>query len=305
MKRFDEIRDEFSQTKSYHHNMSTVQLLPNTIHAQHPPEPKSNSVPRRLTVDSIVGIAAGFTLSWFITPLDCAVMESMASSKQISVFQSLKQSTLSIFTKPHRYIMQPQFGYVFGTYSSTYLAKNYIDTICKATHQDAEHTAFYKFWLVFAVNGGLSVFWKDPGLARIIKQNIASTIQSSIQSGATSMKMTYLCWLGRDTLHMFGAAVLPDYCEDKLHWTHKQWQMAQLTFPIFTQLVTTPCHLLGLDYFNNSNISIWERLINVKKGYIGAAGVRMIRMWAPWSIGLLINRELRDYLNGDDVHEHD
>eukprot|EP01084_Bolivina_argentea_P182256 314674_1 len=263
-----------------------------------------DSVATRLSVDTGVGMLAGFALSWFITPMDSAVMESMASQKQITVMSSLRRSAIRIFTKPYQYMKLPQFGYVFGTYSSTYLAKNYIDTICKATNQNPEQTAIYKFWLVFAVNGGLSVFWKDPGLARVIKQNLAAEMSHTMKSTAQSpsMRLTYAWWISRDTLHMIGAAVLPDYLEEKLGWSHKQWQMAQLTFPVFTQLVTTPCHLMGLDYYNHQSATIIDRLQRVRSQYLGAAGVRMIRMWAPWSIGLLINRELRDYLNGDE-HE--
>ena len=283
------------------------------------PDPKSNDTSispfpsQRLWVDSIVGTTAGFALSWFITPMDCAVMESMASQKQITVVQSLRNSLSTIITRPHKYMIKPEFSYVFGTYGGTYLAKNYVDTICKYKHQSPEQTAFYKFWIVFAVNGGLSVFWKDPGLARIVKENVAEqlSISSAVAAKAVapSMKMTYLWWIGRDLTHMFGAAVLPDYCEDKFKWTHKQWQMAQLTFPVITQLFTTPLHLMGLDYFNHqqgtestANIGMMDRLKRVRVSYIGAAGIRMCRMWAPWSIGLLINRELRDYLNGDEHH---
>ena len=81
-------------------------------------------------------------------------------------------------------------------------------------------------------------------------------------------------------IDQIGAAVLPDYLEEKFRLTHRQWQFAQLTFPVFTQLVTTPCHLLGLDYFNhNTDSTMMERLSRVRKGYIGAVGVRMIRMW--------------------------
>eukprot|EP00485_Elphidium_margaritaceum_P024296 CAMPEP_0202712924 /NCGR_PEP_ID=MMETSP1385-20130828/47569_1 /ASSEMBLY_ACC=CAM_ASM_000861 /TAXON_ID=933848 /ORGANISM="Elphidium margaritaceum" /LENGTH=273 /DNA_ID=CAMNT_0049373117 /DNA_START=41 /DNA_END=862 /DNA_ORIENTATION=- len=263
---------------------------------------KDDDTKRRLLVDTFVGITAGFTLSWFITPLDSAVMDSMASSKQVTITSSLRDSMKQICTRPHRYLMQPQFGYVFGTYSSTYLAKNYTDTVCKATHQTAEITALYKFWLVFAVNGGLSVFWKDPGLARIIRSKYVENMAKT--SGPVSMRMTYLCWMARDTVHIFGASVLPDYIEQKFHLSHKQWQLAQLTFPLMVQLLTTPMHLLGLDYYNHtsSDRTFMQRMTRVRADYLGAAGIRMIRMWAPWSIGLLINRELRDSLNGDQHH---
>jgi len=258
----------------------------------------------RLAVDSVVGVSAGFALSWFITPMDCAVMESMATHKT-TVTSALRQSLGQIISAPHRYMASPQFKYVLGTYSGTYLAKNYTDTICKATHQDAEQTAFYKFWLVFAVNGGLSVFWKDPGLARIVRSSATTTAKTTPPS---ALRITYLWWLSRDTAHILGASVLPDYLEEKFHLTHQQWQIAQLTCPLITQLFTTPLHLLGLDYFNyykkdaQKGVSMVDRLRRVGAGYQGAVAVRMVRMWAPWSIGLLINRELRDYLNGD-VHD--
>ena len=132
-------------------------------------------------------------------------MESMATKNKITVISSLRNSFTTILMRPHRFMMLPQFPFVFGTYSLTYLAKNYTDTICKHTRQSPENTAFYKFWIVFGVNGGLSVFWKDPGLARIIKQNVASIVSTTATNTATktpSMTMTYLWWINRDVLHM-------------------------------------------------------------------------------------------------------
>ena len=101
---------------------------------------------RRLLVDSVVGVTAGFALSWIITPMDCAVMESMAH-QQTTVRSSLTVAARQIVSKPHRYMRLPQFKYVLGTYSSTYLMKNYVDTVCKTSQCSAEQTAMYKFWL--------------------------------------------------------------------------------------------------------------------------------------------------------------
>lgn len=70
----------------------------------------------------------------------------------------------------------------------------------------------------------------------------------------------------------------------------------QLTFPLLTQLVTTPCHLMGLDYYNHESSPFTDRMGRVAKRWFPSAGVRMVRMFAPWSIGLLINRDLREYL---------
>lgn len=243
----------------------------------------------RLIIDGIVGTTAGFTLTWFITPMDAAVMESM--SGKASLFKSLSGSFKTILKSPASYLRRPAFGFVAGTYIGTYLSKNFTDSFCILTNQTAEQTAFIKFWFVFAVNGGLSVFWKDPGLAKIYGTKPPTNIP----------KQVYVAWACRDTLHMIGAAVLPDYCEEKFGWTKEQWRIAQLTFPLVTQCVTTPAHLFGLDYYNNistedNKIKFFDRFNRVVKAWIPSTGIRMVRMFAPWSIGLLINRDLRELM---------
>ncbi len=89
---------------------------------------------------------------------------------------------------------------------------------------------------------------------------------------------------------------MPDYLEKRLGWTKDQWRAAQVTFPLAVQLITTPVHLLGLDFYNEQNSTLGARMARVRKAWIGSAGIRMIRMFAPWSLGLLINRDLRDWL---------
>jgi len=249
-------------------------------------------------IDSIVAGFAGFALSWFITPMDGAVMEKMSGIKP-SIQSSLKDSFKTILTKPIKYAKLPQFGYVFGTYSLSYVAKNYTDTVSYKYSFTPERTAFYKFWLVFAVNGGLSVFWKDPGLARIFRNTSKNSVAKS-----TPMAV-YTSWIMRDSLHMIGAVVMPDYVEQKFGLTEQQWRYCQLSFPMFTQFITTPFHLMGLDYYNYQNnsdinsqtrIRLLSRIKRVGSNYFASVITRCARMFAPWSIGLLINRDLRNYL---------
>ena len=111
----------------------------------------------------------------------------------------------------------------------------------------------------------------------------------------TKPKSVYGWWIARDTIHVIGAAVMPDYLEQKLQWNKETWTKAQLSFPVAIQLLTTPCHLLGLQAYNNPESSFKQRLIPVFKNWIPSAATRGLRMFGPWSIGLLINRDLRDY----------
>jgi hypothetical protein len=119
-------------------------------------------------------------------------MQRMAGTSTMG--ESLKSSLKQIVKTPITYMRSPQYFYVAGTYVGTYVAKNGTDTLCLATKQSNEATAFYKFWLVFAANGGLSVFWKDPGLAKLFgKQGVVMT------------KASYAWWAARDCIHMLGA----------------------------------------------------------------------------------------------------
>lgn len=248
------------------------------------PKGHDKSLTHRLLIDTAVGGFAGFSLAWFITPMDQAVMESMSGKK--TLIGSLKSSGRDIFKTPFKYVRSPQYGYVVGTYAGTYLSKNVSDTMCVYTKQTPEKTAFYKFWLVFAFNGGLSVFWKDPGMARLFGTGSAVKMPPSV----------YGAWALRDGVHLVGACLAADYLEEKLGWTKAQWRNAQLAFPLMIQIVTTPLHLTGLDFFNHKKSSIGDRFARVRKAWLPSAGIRMIRMFAPWSLGLLICRDLRDYL---------
>lgn len=236
-----------------------------------PDKPSGQPMSYRVTVDTAIGTLAGSILALAITPMDQAVMEKM--SRRIPLTSSLQISARQMLNTPAQYLQSPQYSFVVGTYAGTYICKNLVDTMCKETEQTPEKEAFYKFWSVLAVNGGLSVFWKDPGLARLFGKSV----------GPAMPKTVYASWMLRDAIHMVGATVLPDYCEQRFGWTKDQWRLAQLSFPLMTQLVTTPAHLLGLDLYNHPTSALSTRLRRIRKNWLPSSGLRMCRMFAPWS----------------------
>ena len=141
------------------------------------PKNRKDSAGMRFAIDTMVATLAGFSLAWYITPMDTAVIRNMRGTMNIP--QSLKESFSIIFTKPHQYLMRPEYNIVFVTYGSTYLSKNYIDSACYITNQNPETTAMYKFWVVLLVNGGLSVFWKDPKLAILFGNQTKNASQTA------------------------------------------------------------------------------------------------------------------------------
>lgn len=70
----------------------------------------------------------------------------------------------------------------------------------------------------------------------------------------------------------------------------------QITFPLLVQVFTTPCHLFALDLFTHEKALFRDRMGRVARRCIPSGLVRMCTMFPPWSIGLLINRDLRKYL---------
>lgn len=73
-------------------------------------------------------------------------------------------------------------------------------------------------------------------------------------------------------------------------------RLAQMTCPVFVQLVATPIHLLGLDLYNRAGISMSERLGHLKKIYTHSVILRMLRFLPAYGIGGVVNMELRKYL---------
>jgi len=161
-----------------------------------------------------------------------------------------------------------------------------VDSICTHYNKSNEETSFWKFWIVFAVNGGLSVFWRDPKFAKIFGTKVPSKVPT----------MSYVFWMSRDCVHIIGSAVIPDYMEKEYGLTKDQWRMAQLLCPLLIQTVTTPLNLFGLDYYNNSEDRFNARWKRVRSKWIPTMFIRMLRMFPPWSVGLIANREIKNYL---------
>eukprot|EP01083_Nonionella_stella_P165741 552268_1 len=230
-------------------------------------EEKHLPLSKRFSADLGAALVAGFAVSWLITPMDAAVTANM--SGKCSIIRSLGQSFKEIGTRPHRYLRRPEFGIVFGVFSMTYLAKNGTDSYCAFKHMSNERTSFIKFWTVFAVNGSLCVLWRDPQFAKIFGTKIPSAVPA----------ISYFCWVSRDVFHALGAVVAPDYVEKKYSLTHEQWRYCQMSFPLLIQVATTPCHLLGLDFYNIKESTLGARVLRTAKASVPTFAIRCVRMF--------------------------
>ncbi len=65
---------------------------------------------------------------------------------------------------------------------------------------------------------------------------------------------------------------------------------------MIVQFVATPIHLLGLDLYNRTGVSMKDRLSHLGKIYINSVALRMLRFLPAYGIGGVVNIELRKYL---------
>jgi len=69
-------------------------------------------------------------------------------------------------------------------------------------------------------------------------------------------------------------------------------KVAQLATPCAMQVVITPIHLLGLNFYNMPAGSAAERARAVWSTYPESTGVRMFRFCWAYGVGGLLNKEL-------------
>lgn len=59
--------------------------------------------------------------------------------------------------------------------------------------------------------------------------------------------------------------------------------------PLLVQLVGTPLHLLGLDFYNSPNSSITQRMQFLKKVFTSSLIIRMLRFLPTYGFGGIAN----------------
>lgn len=98
----------------------------------------------------------------------------------------------------------------------------------------------------------------------------------------------------RDIIAMASAFTIPPilglYISEKTNIEKKNGlRIAQMISPLIVQLVATPLHLVGLDWYNNPLSSLAERLLFLRKIYTNSLLIRMLRFLPTYGIGGIVN----------------
>jgi hypothetical protein len=205
---------------------------------------------------------------------------------------SLKASVSTLLTRPHRFLTCKPFALIFMVYSGTYLSANTLDTFKSTTNnRSAQSTTSgaSKFVATSAANLSLGIY-KDSQFAKFF-----GTV-----SPRPVPPITYALFAARDSLTIFASFNLPPLLAPSLplSGTAEKYvssaSAAQFIAPAAIQLISTPFHLLGLDFYNrNGGTTLAERFSKVKLDWMTSSLARMCRIIPAFGVGGVVNANLR------------
>eukprot|EP01025_Chloroclados_australasicus_P044450 TRINITY_DN481_c0_g1_i4.p4 TRINITY_DN481_c0_g1~~TRINITY_DN481_c0_g1_i4.p4 ORF type:complete len:276 (-),score=35.56 TRINITY_DN481_c0_g1_i4:2190-3017(-) len=240
---------------------------------------------KHATLDLIAAASAAFCVCPFMMIVDKSVAENASGKRPL--LESLLNSVSELMRKPHTFYRRPELWMIFGVYSTTYFAANFVDSVSTLTRRDQ---ATAKFLSTTGVNMTASIM-KDKAYAQMFGTIAPKALPVS----------SYGCFLVRDSLTIGAAFTLPKKLATEMHekwgWSYGTcYTIAQLTCPVAAQFLTTPWHLLALDMYNREGVGFGDRVQFLKREMGKSVVARMGRIFPAFGVGGVSNKYFRDSL---------
>lgn len=231
-------------------------------------------------------------------PFHSAIIEN--ASGRSTLRTSFRTSLSTLLTRPHKFLISRPFSLISLLYFGTYATANTVDTISSTldpiSYSPSSVTSGpSKFAATTAVNMSLCLY-KDSQFARMFGPPASATIQRSIP------RASYCLFALRDSMTIFASFNLPHLIAPILPLSHEiekvasRMSIVQFLAPAGIQLFSTPLHLLGLDLFNRpsgTGITWTQRLMRVRRDWLGSSFARMGRILPAYGVGGVVNAKIR------------
>ena len=205
---------------------------------------------------------------------------------------SLQASLSALLFKPHHFLTSKPFALIFMLYSGTYITANVLDTFKSTTSNRAASATTSgpsKFLATSATNLSLCLY-KDSQFTKLF-----GTV-----SPRPVPPITYGLFAARDCLTIFASFNLPPLIAPSLPLSEaaekyvSRASTAQFVAPAAIQLISTPFHLLGLDFYNrNGGTTMADRFAVVRKNWATSSVARMCRIVPAFGVGGIVNGNMR------------
>lgn len=249
------------------------------------------SIPWRVDAAVFTGcsIISAASVVPVVMTVDKAVTQAAAG---MPLSRAVTAGLRDLLKRPWQVVKSPACMLVMGVYTSTYGANNLIDVL--AERYDMSSSAQSTSKLVAATGAyTTSSILKDIAFAKMF--STAADAGKVVQRVVP--KATYGTFLFRDALIIGAGFILPHMVAGVISSStqmdqQKAEKLAQLATPCAMQLIITPIHLLGLNFYNSPTATAAERARAVWKTCPESTGVRMLRFFWAYGIGGLVNKEL-------------
>jgi hypothetical protein len=227
------------------------------------------------------------------------------ASGRCSLGASLRRSFAGLVRQPLALVLSKPFALIFLLYGGTYLSANTVDTAMSTTRNkpaSSVTSGTAKFAVSSATNVGLCIY-KDQAFVRLFGPLGAIPRPVPLPS--------YLLFAARDCLTIFASFNVPPLLGPVVtQRLSARWQkyvsgqtIAQFAAPAAVQFVSTPVHLLGLDFYNRPDagrgspaISWADRLAAVRKNWAVSSAARICRILPAFGVGGVVNMSVRKKL---------
>jgi len=246
----------------------------------------------RIGADAIAAGSAGLLVAPIITIIDRGIIENASGTRTLGA--SVRSSLKSLLLRPHTFFFSKPFALIFTLYSGTYLTANAIDTASSTLKPSAASSTTHgtpKFAATSFANLSLCL-WKDTHFTKLFSPVAARPIPAP----------TYLLFTLRDSLTIFASFNVPPLLAPKLpmHLLPefmrglKRESVAQFVAPAAVQVLSTPMHLLGLDFYNrNGTTTMLERWHVVRRAWLISFVARLGRIVPAFGVGGVVNASVR------------
>ncbi|KAI9012167.1 hypothetical protein CLU79DRAFT_770865 [Phycomyces nitens] len=238
-------------------------------------------------VDLFAAAISSAAVSPFIAVVDRSIIENANGKQALSL--GLKRGFQQVLKNPLRFLATPQFGYVYGTYFTTYIAANTIETTCENHTVDPTRASLFKFIGTSIVNMSLCII-KDRAFTRMFGVSAARPLPL----------FSYLLFCARDSMTIAASFTAPSYISATLQQhrivsnSDQGNTAAQLVCPTAVQFLSTPLHLYALDLYNRPTATLLERARSVRVEYLKSTLARIGRIGPAFGLGGIGNTFIRN-----------
>lgn len=230
-------------------------------------------------------VVAALSVSPLIAIVDKAIFSN--ASGKATLKESVSDGLRSLLLKPHHFIRDKSFLWIWMVYSGTYVTKNCTERFVERQKRPNNQVQGAVFITSAGANMSLSLL-KDRAFSRYYGVTAARPVPL----------ISSACFAVRDliTIGASFTAINPiaKKIEEYFGVPLKAAQTAsQLTVPMIAQVFNTPIFIIGMDIYNNPDNSAQKRVGAIRRLFSGTFLSRCARIFPAFGIGGVLNSKLR------------